>query len=234
MITGKAILDKGFIKNGCESNLKNSTYDITVSDIFPVGKDIHKNERPATYFLEPREMVWVLSKEEFELPNNVTGLATLRTSYTRSGLLALNVGIIDPMFSGPISTALINFSDRPRRIDVGDKFFRIAFIEHDGVSAHHPFDESVDRLKYIKELETASHVDFSPSFMNIPAFDDEYYAIKLKSIIWAAASRYWKTSIAISTTAAVTFWYLLDTGLWGFLKGKFVWMKDVLDALPFS
>jgi deoxycytidine triphosphate deaminase len=61
------------------------------------------------YFLEPREMVWVLSKEEFRMPANVTGLATLRTTFTKQGILALNVGIIDPLFEGPISTALITF-----------------------------------------------------------------------------------------------------------------------------
>ena len=70
-------------------------------------------------------MVWVLSKEEFNLPNTVTGIATLRTTYTKQGILALNVGIIDPNFEGPISTVLINFSDRPRRIKVGESFFSV-------------------------------------------------------------------------------------------------------------
>ena len=59
------------------------------------------------------------------MPGTVSGFATLRTTFTKLGILALNVGIIDPFFKGPISTALINFSDRPREIRVGDKFFRV-------------------------------------------------------------------------------------------------------------
>ena len=137
MIVGKQILDRGLVAGGGEKNLKNSTYDLTVGEIVPIGNAaISRRQKHPTvsYFLDPREMVWVLSKEEFNIPATVTGLATLRTTFTKQGILALNVGIIDPFFQGPISTALINFSDRPRRISVGDKFFRIAFFEHDDVT----------------------------------------------------------------------------------------------------
>ena len=44
-------------------------------------------------------MVWVLSKEEFALPKDVTGLATLRTTFTKQGILALNVGNHRSFFS---------------------------------------------------------------------------------------------------------------------------------------
>jgi deoxycytidine triphosphate deaminase len=148
MIVGNDILARGLIIGGSTQNLKNSTYDLTVGEIIPIGKDAvraRRKEPPTTYYLEPREMVWVLSKEEFDLPKDVTGLATLRTTFTKQGILALNVGIIDSFFRGPISTALINFSDRPRRIDVGDRFFRVAFLEHDDVTAHHARDESLER-----------------------------------------------------------------------------------------
>src|SRR5947209_3059299 len=140
MIVGKSILDRGLVTGGGTSNLKNSTYDLTVGEIVPIGKRAMKERQrnpTLSYFLDPREMVWVLSKEEFNIPATVTGLATLRTTFTKQGILALNVGIIDPFFQGPISTALINFSDQPRRIAVGDKFFRVAFFEHEDVTPHH-------------------------------------------------------------------------------------------------
>src|ERR1700681_4318997 len=161
MIVGQKLLDANLVQGGSVANLKHSTYDLTVGDIIPIGKKAilrrRKNPNVSPYYLEPREMVWVLSKEEFEMPANVTGLATLRTTYTKDGILALNVGIIDPLFRGPISTALINFSDRPRRIAVGDKFFRLAFFEHDDVQAFHKQDENVDRTTYLKNLEDVSY-----------------------------------------------------------------------------
>lgn len=99
-----------------------------MGQIFPVESKLLSGEAIHKYFLQPLEMVWILSKEEFAMPSTATGLAALRTSFTKDGVLALNVGIIDPLFHGPISTALINFSDRPRRIDVGDKFFESHFF----------------------------------------------------------------------------------------------------------
>jgi deoxycytidine triphosphate deaminase len=110
MIVGDDILTRGLVTGGTVENLKNSTFDLTVGAIIPIGKDAvrtrtraraRREEPLTTYFLEPREMVWVLSKEEFALPKDVTGLATLRTTFTKQGILALNVGIIDPFFSRP-------------------------------------------------------------------------------------------------------------------------------------
>src|SRR3984893_17408438 len=108
MIVGNDILSRGLVTGGTVENLKNSTYDLTVGEIIPIGKEAvraralaraQREEPLTTYFLEPREMVWVLSKEEFDLPKDVTGLATLRTTFTKQGILALNVGIIDPFRS---------------------------------------------------------------------------------------------------------------------------------------
>ena len=192
MIVGNDILTRKLVTGGTVENLKNSTYDLTVGEIIPIGKDAYRTRANArarreeprtTHFLEPREMVWVLSKEEFALPKDVTGLATLRTTFTKQGILALNVGIIDPFFRGPISTALINFSDRPRPIHVGDKFFRVVFLEHTDVTAHQPPDESLEHVQYIRDLEAVSYSDFAPSFLNIPTFDDKYYEKKFWTIM---------------------------------------------------
>ena len=156
LIVGKDILSRGLLECADEQHLKNSTYDLTIGDIFAVGpanvKRRRKDGPEKRYFIGPREMVFVLSKEHFALPSNVTGVATLRTTFTKDGLLALNVGIIDPLFSGPISTALLNFSDRPVEIHVGQKFFRVLFLEHDDVADFSPEkDESVEHQEYVRE-----------------------------------------------------------------------------------
>jgi deoxycytidine triphosphate deaminase len=229
MIVGQKLLDEKLVKGGRDANLKHSTYDLTVGDIIPIGKKaIRKRQKDpgatSPYYLEPREMVWVLSKEEFEMPATVTGLATLRTSYTKDGILALNVGIIDPLYRGPVSTALINFSDRPRRIAVGDRFFRVAFFKHDDVTAYHKHDESIDRPTYLKNLEQTSYSDFSPSFLNIPAFDDEYYTKKFWSVMFYGFIRNKSVWIPVTLLLGITFWYLFHLGLGDFLGEKTIWI----------
>jgi deoxycytidine triphosphate deaminase len=229
MIVGKSILDQKLVTGGGEPNLKNSTYDLTVGEIIPIGKRAVKERQknPAlSYFLEPREMAWVLSKEDFNMPGTVTGLATLRTTFTKQGILALNVGIIDPFFHGPISTALINFSDQPRRISVGDKFFRVAFFEHDDVKAYNTSSESVTRIEYIKQLENISYSEFSRSFLNIPQFDNEYYSKQFYSVIFHGMTKNWKRTGLLILSVGIVGWYLLDTGLWQFYREKFNYILD--------
>lgn len=116
LVVGNSILERGLVEDADAGNLKNASYDLTIGEIIPIGEQAHSSrqfgKKLETYFLAPREMVLVLSEESFNLPGDVTGHATLRTTFTKKGLLALNVGIIDPFFRGPISTALLKFSDR--------------------------------------------------------------------------------------------------------------------------
>src|ERR1700730_14185303 len=103
MIVGQGILDRKLVVGGSTASLKNSTFDLTVGDIVPIGKKAIKERRkkqaPSSYYLEPREMVWVLSREEFNMPADVTGLATLRTAFTKQGIVALNRAIIETFLS---------------------------------------------------------------------------------------------------------------------------------------
>jgi deoxycytidine triphosphate deaminase len=235
MIVGKQILERALVTGGGEGNLKNSTFDLTVGEIVPIGKkairERRKNPNIEAVFLEPREMVWVLSKEQFNMPGDVTGFATLRTTFTKQGILALNVGIIDPLFKGPISTALINFSDRPREIRLGDKFFRVAFFPHSDVSAFHPRDENIDRTAYTRYLESVSYADFSPSFLNIPKFDDEYYFKKFWSMVWVGFTRTKWISIPLAALSVLIAWYLLQSGLWRFLVDNWNWLGETFKKI---
>jgi dUTPase len=210
---------------------------LTIGHIVPIGKEAikarDKDGEAKVYYIEPREMVWVLSKEEFRLPATVTGIATLKTSSTKLGLLALNVGIIDPLFEGPISTALINFSDKPRRIAVGERFFRIAFFEHADVSNFHAEDEKTERNTYLKDLETASYSDFSPSFLNIPSFDDDYYFSRFWKMVFQGIFRKKLIAGPLIIVVVIVLWYLLETGLWTFLQAKWSWVGENYKAVKF-
>lgn len=230
MITGDEILSRNLIKEHDKSSLKHSTYDLTIGHIIPVGKDAAKSKDKSlsSYWVEPREMVWVLSKEEFDMPANVTGIATLRTTLTKAGILALNIGIVDPMFKGPISTALINFSDRPRRIDLGDKFFRVVFFEHNDVSKFHYRDENTVRAEYIKDIEKSSYADFSKNFLNVPEFNDKFYYDKFYNILFHGIFSQKKVFIPLFIVLFVFVWFLIDLGLMSFFKEKYALIKSVV------
>lgn len=222
MIVGKKIIDLQLVTGATLENLKHGTLDLTIGSIIPIGKQVDNKKKEISTegacFLEPREMVWVLSQEEFNMPSNVTGLATLKTAFTKDGILALNVGIIDPLFKGPISTALINFSDRPRQIRIGARFFRLVFLEHDDVTEFHGPDESIDRIHYLQQLKEKSYADFAPSFLSIPSFDDKYYADKFWSIIFNGIIAKWFISAITALVFAIFVAFQWKLGLYDFLK----------------
>ena len=231
MIVGQKLLDLQLVTGATRENLKHGTLDLTIGSIVPIGKEVEAKKKQiieeGSCFLEPREMVWVLSKEEFNMPPNVTGLATLKTAFTKDGILALNVGIIDPMFRGPISTALINFSDRPRQIKIGSKFFRLIFLEHDDVTDFHIDDESIDYRDYVRELKEKSYADFAPSFLNIPSFDDKYYTEKFWRIIWNGIWNNKSLSVPLIAFLVILIWFQFEQGFWTFLSNKFSALGDL-------
>lgn len=225
MIVGKRILDLGLISDADPSSLRNSTYNLEIHEIIPIGKeaiqDRHSNgKKLSVYYIEPREMVWVVSKETFSMPKTVTGIATLRTHLTRQGILALSAGIIDPGYRGPISTALINFSDKPRRIEIGYGFMRIAFFEHEDIADYEHVNDKMRHDTYIRNLENASVADFSSNFLNIPSFDDEYYSRKFWSIIWSGIWGNKAFSILLLASLLIIILFLFDQGLWKFFTEK--------------
>ena len=84
-----------------------TSVDLTIGRIF----DHEGEEWIRPYILKPGQMVQVVSKEAFALPDTITGHVTYKTALTRQGVWALTVGIVDPGWKGPISTTLLNFSN---------------------------------------------------------------------------------------------------------------------------
>jgi deoxycytidine triphosphate deaminase len=83
---------KNIVHSAQVNGPRSTTYDATVGEIIIEGKSIQES----SFTLLPRGIAWVISTEEFRLPSDVTGLATLKTTWTHNGVLALNLGIVDP------------------------------------------------------------------------------------------------------------------------------------------
>jgi deoxycytidine triphosphate deaminase len=165
ILTSDQIEEFGIVSTPVDNGKRATTYDATVGEIILRGNPVKGNE----YKIPNRGMIWVISNETFKLPNNVTGLATLRTTWTHKGILALNVGIIDPGYNGPLATALVNFGEKTFSVKKGDPFFRILFHFHNAVTVnpHMNLPE-----KYSRDISDRSH-NFSNSFLNISSLAKE-------------------------------------------------------------
>nr|WP_277396984.1 hypothetical protein [Paraburkholderia sp. Ac-20342] len=166
-----------------------TTYDATVGDIIDRGKVL--DER--TFKLVPRGIVWVVSREEFHLPLDVTGLATLKTTWTHGGVLALNVGVIDPGWHGPVATALVNLGVEDFHIEKGQQFFRVLFHEHEGSNGDM---QVVDRETYVEQIAQKSK-KFSKTFLNMDSLISEVSNQVLSFPRWALNIAAWALVITV-------------------------------------
>ena len=97
-----------------------------VKDIIVDGEIIDKD----TYMLKPQGMVYIVSDTYFEVGPSQCGIIMLDDGYSKRGLLCLNSGFIEPHYNGPISSIVINFSNKHQKISKNsDSFFRVLLFE---------------------------------------------------------------------------------------------------------
>ncbi|WP_093324169.1 dCTP deaminase domain-containing protein [Shimia haliotis] len=172
-----------------KQNFRNSTYDLTIGEIFPMGADYEENTGSLSEFwLEPSAMVAVRTMERVVLPSHVTGLATLKTSLTHDGLLCLNVGVIDPGYDGHLSAFLVNFSRRSRKISLNDHLLRVLFFQHNSVLALESWKNS--KGDYQRFLANKSENEFSNTFLDAQGLAELSKKNALKVILDAFFSRW--------------------------------------------
>ena len=144
---------------------RDTTYDATVGTFVAEGKEIQGEE----FHLPPRGVVWVISAEVFTMPCDLTGIATLKTGWTHDGVLALNVGVVDPGWSGPLGTAVVNFGNSDFVIRKGQPFLRLLFHPHDAVDCK---VVAKTMEEYVRQIKTQSK-SLSSTFLNMNSLTAE-------------------------------------------------------------
>ena len=165
ILTSTDIASRDIVQGAVPAGARDTTYDATVGAIL---RDGITHEEPS-YVLPARGMVWVVSKEIFSLPDDITGLATLRTTWTHNGILALNVGVVDPGWNGPLATAVVNFSNTNFKIKKGETFLRVLFIEHGHTSSP---KKRIDAQAYLAQIRDKSAITPN-TFLNLKSLADE-------------------------------------------------------------
>jgi hypothetical protein len=184
----------GIVSGAIQASCRATTYDATIGDIIAEGELLEKD----TFVLEKRGVVWVVSAEEFEFGDTKTGLATLKTTWTHKGVLALNVGVVDPGWKGPLATALVNFSGGKISISKGDPFFRVMVFSHDATAC---IGVVKPRPTYLAEIVDRSRL-FSATFLDTHSLVDEVAAKVFKFPKLAVAIGWAGLGIALASIFA--------------------------------
>jgi deoxycytidine triphosphate deaminase len=152
-------------KNG-QYDVEPDSYDLTAGVVifkeeikpkqYNIKTEIYNNDSVATQptiTVQPGQMIFVITKEEINLPLEICGTVYSRNSIALEGILALNAGHVDPGYKGPIVIRLINFKVTPWTLKLGDSIFTITFqtVDHkEGdklVSGPtYPLDKMIDRV----------------------------------------------------------------------------------------
>lgn len=98
-------------------------------DIGQVNRFFQETRRKfgETFILHPGQMVLASSLEYLKLPNNVFGVLTMRSSYSRLGLVLSSV--VQPGYCGCISLELTNFNKTSLNLTIGATLFQIQFVK---------------------------------------------------------------------------------------------------------
>jgi deoxycytidine triphosphate deaminase len=196
------LLNKDQIKNwknnslvqGASNNrFRAASYDLEIGRIID-----HKGKEVEQIDLEPQGMVRVISREKVKLPTDVGGYATVKTGLCDQGILAINIGIIDPGYEGLLSSTLINFGKSPNCLKVGDVFLRLSFHETTPAVGAAPIPP-IPEEDYVSEKKKLVRRDFSPTFLDIEATATR--AAERVVGTWKARALLWVAVIALVFTA---------------------------------
>jgi deoxycytidine triphosphate deaminase len=161
LLSKDEIEKKALVSGAAQSGYENASYDVRVGCIItPEGKEVD------VFSLPPQGIVRVIATEIVSLPADVSGFALVKTSLCNEGVLALNIGIIDPLYSGPVTSALINFGKEARIVHRNQVFLRLTFFSYD--PANRPSDKArVSQEEAKAENRRLSLQFFGGTFLDI-------------------------------------------------------------------
>ena len=169
VLNEQEIKSRNLILNSSNEYFRVGSYDLTVKEVIDM-----KCNKVDKFTIPPQGMAYVVFNEIINLPPDIIGFAHVKTSLTKVGIMATNIGIIDPNYKGYISTLLINFGKNDHFINKGDSALRVTFSM---ISTSKPEivskDEDVpDYEKYVVNLQK-NIVNLDEKFLNLNSIEKE-------------------------------------------------------------
>jgi deoxycytidine triphosphate deaminase len=164
MLSGDEIKQLALIQNDNPNSYRAASYDLTVGRIIAPEQDRVRADEAFT--IPPQGMVEVISAERVKLPPNVAGYTLLKNSLSNQGILAISIGIVDPLYEGLMSSTLINFSRSPVTLRPGDAFLRVTFHEYSPNIGLQP-PTLISDSKYLRQRVHKVREHFSKTFLDL-------------------------------------------------------------------
>lgn len=168
ILNHEEIKEHKIIEDYNENNFSDGSYNLTISHVIDMDNQVSDG-----FNLNPQGMVYVVFKEKIKVPKNVIGFAHVKTSLTRQGIMATNIGIIDTNYEGYISTLLINFGKTPNYFGKGQSALRITFSNIKEPKSKMPLkSNNIDNEAYISKLKL-NIARLDERFLNLNAIEEE-------------------------------------------------------------
>jgi deoxycytidine triphosphate deaminase len=180
MLNRDEIKRRGIIVSAIPANYdRAASYDLRIGKILAI-KPEGRSEPIETdsYWVPAQGMVEVISIETIKVPPDVAGYASVKTGLSRQGLLALNTGILDPGYEGPLSATIVNFGKADSLLSHGDTFLRLTFHEYDPPAEVKDVKEAPEEFLRKRKIEVAQN--FSALFLNLNRHIEE----SVRSAFW--------------------------------------------------
>jgi deoxycytidine triphosphate deaminase len=174
------VKDAALLKNIVEENFTNSTYNLRAGDIITMdGKDVDE------YDIPPQGMVLVISSEEFDMQTDTVGYTTVKNALSIKGVMAINIGIVDAGYKGPISSVLMNFGKESCTIRKNETFLRMTFHKFDkpAVPIKTSFSIYHDRQVYVEARKKDARLYLDKKFLSLNAVKNQITNELLKRIV---------------------------------------------------
>ncbi len=131
-----AVTNQTFIQGGDLNSVEGVKYDFHMGTRIlkavygqPIElSDLSGVERSALR-VDPGEAVFVLTREQLNLPDNIFAVLTPKRKLAHGGIIVLGGLSVDPLYKGPLWIGLYNFSSTPFPIQAGKKLIGSMFYE---------------------------------------------------------------------------------------------------------
>ncbi|NWC78218.1 hypothetical protein HX823_29465 [Pseudomonas sp. P7759] len=161
LLSKGSIKGKRIITGSVPSSEREASYELRIDKLVDSeGRLVEE------FLLKPQGIVKVVSTEIVTVPLNVMGFVFVKTKLCNDGVLALNIGIVDPGFSGPLQSALINFGKGAVRLRAGDVYSRIVFHDVDS-NCHAAMGGALSHSDVLRNVVDQVDGALGGSFLNI-------------------------------------------------------------------
>ena len=128
-----------------EKFLRPAAYDMTVGNSYYVN-DVRKDLMDEAIEIPPNGLVYIRTKEKFNVPYYLVARYSLRVHQVYRGLLIDNGLHIDPGYCGYIWIPVHNFTTQPRTLPQGQEFISVEFNRTTHLPKHVEAIRSQDEL----------------------------------------------------------------------------------------